>query len=56
MAGSQRALAAACKPKYSQNAIHQARKVGRISPRLAIAIERALGGAIPREELCPDLQ
>jgi len=46
-------LAAAC--GFSQAAISQAKILGRVSPRLAIAIHRATGGAVPGSALRPDL-
>jgi DNA-binding transcriptional regulator YdaS (Cro superfamily) len=50
---SQDKLAAAC--GFSQAAISQAKIFGRVSPRLAIAIHRATGGAVPGSALRPDL-
>jgi DNA-binding transcriptional regulator YdaS (Cro superfamily) len=50
---SQDKLAAAC--GFSQAAISQAKMFGRVSPRLAIAIHRATGGAVPGSALRPDL-
>ena len=40
---------------YSQPAINKARRRGRVSAEMAIAIERALKGAVSRQELRPDL-
>jgi len=53
VAQSQDKLAAAC--GFSQAAISQAKIYGRVSPRLAIAIHRATGGAVPGSALRPDL-
>src|SRR5689334_6516143 len=44
--GSEAKLGAAC--GVSQNAIWNAKKKGRVSDRLAVAIERATAGEIPR--------
>jgi Uma2 family endonuclease len=38
---------------FSQNAISHALKVGRVTPKLARAIERATSGKVPAEKLCP---
>ena len=38
---------------FSQNAISHALKVGRVTPKLARAIERATRGKVPAEKLCP---
>ncbi len=40
---------------YSQNAIHHAVKVGRVTGPMAVAIEKATKGKVPRWKLCPDL-
>lgn len=40
---------------FSQNAINQAKKRGRISAELAVGIERATNGEIPRWQIRPDL-
>jgi DNA-binding transcriptional regulator YdaS (Cro superfamily) len=40
---------------YSQNAIWSAKRSGRTSAEMAIRIDRATGGAIPKEKLRPDL-
>ncbi len=40
---------------YSQNAIWQAMKRGRVSPKMALAIHRATNGAVPASSLRPDL-
>jgi len=53
LAGSETRLSRAT--GYSQPAINKARRRGRVSAELAIAIERALGGAVTRAELRPDL-
>lgn len=50
---SQDKLAAAC--GFSQAAISQAKLLGRVSPRLAVAIHRATGGVVPGSALRPDL-
>ena len=50
---SQHKLAAAC--GVSQALISKAKIGGRLSPRLAIAIHRATGGAVPGSALRPDL-
>jgi DNA-binding transcriptional regulator YdaS (Cro superfamily) len=39
----------------SQAAISKAKIGGRVSPRLALAIHRATGGAVPASVLRPDL-
>jgi DNA-binding transcriptional regulator YdaS (Cro superfamily) len=51
--GSEAKLGAAA--GKSQNAIWSAKRAGRVSPDLAIGIERATGGQIPRWRLRPDL-
>src|SRR5258708_40206494 len=38
---------------FSQNAISHALKAGRVTPKLARAIERATRGKVPAEKLCP---
>ena len=53
LAGSETRLSRAT--GYSQPAINKARRKGRVSAELAIAIERALAGAVTRAELRPDL-
>lgn len=53
IAGSQPKLAAAC--GVTQQAIWKAKKAGRVSGELAVAIEKATKGAIPRSRLRPDL-
>lgn len=40
---------------YSQNAIWQAKKRGRVSPAMALAIHRWTNGAVPASSLRPDL-
>lgn len=49
--GSEASLARAC--GYSQNAIWSAKRKGRVSAELAVAIERVTG--VTRQELRPDL-
>lgn len=54
--GSQAALGAAT--GYTQNAVYQAARRGRVTPRMALAIERASrrkGHPIKCEQLCPGL-
>jgi DNA-binding transcriptional regulator YdaS (Cro superfamily) len=51
--GSQTKLGEAC--GCSQNAIHQALKIGRVSAKLAVKIDNATKGAVPAHLLCPDL-
>ncbi|MFH1557446.1 MAG: YdaS family helix-turn-helix protein [Pseudomonadota bacterium] len=53
MIGSEARLAAAA--GYSQHAIWKAKKVGRVSAEMAIAIERATYGHVSKEQLRPDL-
>lgn len=53
LAGSESKLSRAT--GYSQPAINKARRKGRVSAELAIAIERATKGAVSRHELRPDL-
>ena len=53
LAGSESKLSRAT--GYSQPAINKARRKGRVSAELAIAIERATKGAVSRNELRPDL-
>lgn len=52
-AGSEAKLGAAT--GYSQHAIWQAKRRGRVSAEMAVAIERATQGAVSRAELRPDL-
>lgn len=40
---------------YSQNAIWQAKKKGKVSPEMAIAIDRATKGEVPKTALRPDI-
>lgn len=40
---------------YSQAAINKAKKAGRVSAEMAVAIERATSGKITRQRLRPDL-
>ena len=51
--GSETALAKACDVR--QGTIWKARSVGRVSAELAVKIDRATKGAIPRWRLRPDL-
>lgn len=41
--------------KFSQQAIWKAKKIGRVSPRMAKSIDRATKGKIPRTKLRPDI-
>lgn len=53
IAGSERKLAeAAC---VSQPAINKAKRVGRVSAKLAKKIDEVTNGQVPRWELCPDV-
>jgi len=49
--GSEWKLAAAI--GYSQHAIWRAKTLGRVSPRMANAIEAATDGKVKRTDLCP---
>lgn len=40
---------------YSQNAIWYAKRNGRVSAELAIGIDKATNGAIPKSQLRPDI-
>lgn len=40
---------------YSQHAVWHAVKVGRVSPRMAVAIHKATRGKVKKSELRPDL-
>jgi DNA-binding transcriptional regulator YdaS (Cro superfamily) len=51
--GSEAKLGAAC--GVSQGTIWKAKQAGRVTAELAVAIERATDGAIPRHRLRPDL-
>jgi DNA-binding transcriptional regulator YdaS (Cro superfamily) len=51
--GSEVKLAAAC--GVTQPAISKAKLRGRISPRLALAVDRATNGRVPASDLRPDL-
>ncbi|TFV71694.1 hypothetical protein E4K64_25540 [Bradyrhizobium frederickii] len=51
--GSEAALARAA--GYSQNAIWQANKKGRMTPEMAIRIEQATKGDVPRWQARPDV-
>lgn len=53
IAGSEAKLGRAA--GVSQNAIWQAKRRGRVSAELAVAIERATAGLVSRAELRPDL-
>lgn len=53
IAGSERKLARLA--GFSQNAIWHAKKEGRVTGRLAIAVEAATGGRVARHRLCPSL-
>jgi DNA-binding transcriptional regulator YdaS (Cro superfamily) len=53
IAGSESKLAAAT--GYSQVAINKARRRGSVSPRMALAVHRFTGGAVPACALRPDL-
>ena len=53
IAGSQAKLGAAC--GVSQGAIWKAKVAGRVSATLAVAIEKATEGNVPRHRLRPDL-
>jgi DNA-binding transcriptional regulator YdaS (Cro superfamily) len=53
IAGSQCKLAAAT--GYSQVAINKAKRRGCVSPKMALAVHRFTGGAVPASALRPDL-
>lgn len=53
IAGSEAKLGKAC--GVSQNAIWQAKRAGRVSAELAVAIDRATSGVITRADLRPDI-
>jgi DNA-binding transcriptional regulator YdaS (Cro superfamily) len=53
IAGSQARLGELC--GVSQNAIWSARQAGRVSAELAVGIDGATGGKVPRWKLRPDL-
>lgn len=53
LAGSEAKLGDAC--GVSQSAIWKAKKAGRVSGELAVRIDRATEGAIPKHRLRPDL-
>ena len=40
---------------YSQNAIWHAKRTGRVSAEMAVAIDKATGGQIPKAAMRPDL-
>lgn len=52
--GSQRALGEAL-GGYTQNAIHQAQKVGRVSPAMARRLDEWSNGEFSRHDLRPDI-
>lgn len=52
-AGSEKKLGDLC--GCSQNAIWNAKRAGRVSPKLAKAIDHATEGLIPKHQLCPDV-
>ena len=53
IAGSQARLGELC--GVSQNAIWAAKRAGRVSAELAMSIEKATDGQVPRWEMRPDL-
>jgi DNA-binding transcriptional regulator YdaS (Cro superfamily) len=53
IAGSECKLAAAT--GYSQVAINKAKRRGSVSPKMALAVHRFTGGAVPASALRPDL-
>lgn len=53
LAGSEAKLGAAA--GYSQHAIWHAKKRGRVSAEMAVAIDRATGGAVAKHRLRPDI-
>jgi DNA-binding transcriptional regulator YdaS (Cro superfamily) len=53
LCGSEAKLAAAT--KFSQPAIHKAKNAPRVSAEMAIRIDAATGGRVPRWKLRPDL-
>lgn len=53
LAGSEKKLGDLC--GCSQNAIWNAKRAGRVSAELAVAIDRATAGQIPKHQLRPDL-
>lgn len=52
--GSQRALGEAL-GGYTQNAIHQAQKVGRVSPAMARRLDEWSNGEFSKHDLRPDI-
>lgn len=40
---------------YSQHAIWRAKKKGRVSPKMALAIHRFTNGTVPASKLCPEI-
>jgi DNA-binding transcriptional regulator YdaS (Cro superfamily) len=58
MAGSEAKLAGLIKQagfSYSQVAINRAKRLGRVSAEMALAVHRALEGRVPASEIRPDL-
>lgn len=53
LAGSEAKLGEAT--GYSQHAIWKAKKLGRVTPQMAAAIDRALNRRVPKERLRPDV-
>ena len=51
--GSQQKLASAV--GRSQNAVFHAKSTGRVTAEMALAIDRATGGAVSRHQLRPDV-
>jgi len=51
--GSEAALGEAC--GCSQRAINRAKHLGRVTPQMAIAVERATKNKISRAQLCPEV-
>jgi DNA-binding transcriptional regulator YdaS (Cro superfamily) len=40
---------------YSQHGVWRAKKLGRVSPRMALSIETVSKGRFKREHLCPEV-
>lgn len=40
---------------YSQHGVWRAKKLGRVSPRMAISLEAVSKGRFKREHLCPEV-
>jgi len=53
LAGSEAKLGALS--GYSQVAINKAKRCGKVSPRMALAIERGLNSRVTRQQLCPEI-